>query len=594
MQPSGSQAVPNPPAEVIWVSGPVLRVSGGRALSMYEVVEVGEERLIGEVIELNEDLATIQVYEDTSGLKPGDPVAGQGAPLSVEIGPGLVGRIFDGMQRPLTVLAETTGAFISRGVAVTALDRERVWTFTPKLKQGDAVQGGEILGTVPETLAIEHRVLVPPHVKGELTEAAPQGEYTLNDVIARVRPEKGKEIPLYLWHRWPVRRVRPYRKRLLPAEPLITGQRVMDALFPLAKGGAAAIPGGFGTGKTITQHQLSKWCAADVIVYVGCGERGNEMTGILTELPNLTDPRTGHALMERTVLIANTSNMPVAAREASIYTGITLAEAFRDMGYHVALMADSTSRWAEALREISGRLEEMPAEEGFPAYLATRLAEFYERAGSVITLAGDTGSVSVIGAVSPPGGDFSEPVTQHTKRFVRCFWGLDKELAAARYFPAINPVESYSEYAEAMAPWWAKNVDPDWQKMREETLALLQEDHQLQRIVKLIGEEALPDPRRLTLEAARWLKEGFLQQSAFDARDMFCTPKKQMKMLHLILNTYQRAKEVLGRGVPFYKIREIDELGDLLRMKSLWTEKELEEFDRLAETLAARLEALVV
>jgi V/A-type H+-transporting ATPase subunit A len=580
--------------EVIWVSGPVLRVSGGRALSMYEVVEVGEERLIGEVIELNEDVATIQVYEDTSGVKPGDPVQGQGAPLSVEIGPGLVGRIFDGMQRPLTVLAEATGAFIGRGVSVTALDRERVWTFTPKLKEGDTVQGGEILGAVPETLAIEHRVLVPPHVKGELTELAPPGEYTLNDIIARVRPEKGGDIPLYLWHRWPVRRVRPYRERLLPAEPLITGQRVMDTLFPLAKGGAAAIPGGFGTGKTVTQHQLSKWCAADVIVYVGCGERGNEMTGILTELPNLYDPRTGHALMERTVLIANTSNMPVAAREASIYTGIALAEAFRDMGYDVALMADSTSRWAEALREISGRLEEMPAEEGFPAYLATRLAEFYERAGSVTTLAGDTGSVSVIGAVSPPGGDFSEPVTQHTKRFVRCFWGLDKELAAARSFPAINPADSYSEYAEAMAPWWAEHVDPDWQKMRAETLALLQEDHQLQRIVKLIGEEALPDPRRLTLEAARWLKEGFLQQSAFDEKDMFCTPKKQMKMLHLILNTYHRAKEVLGRGVPFYKIREIDELGELLRMKSLWTEEQLEEFDRLEEILTARLNALVI
>jgi len=581
-------------AKVLWISGPVLKASGGRRLSMYEVVEVGAERLVGEVIELNEEVATVQVYEDTSGVKPGDPIAGQGAPLSVEIGPGLVGRIFDGMQRPLTVLQEASGAFIRRGVTVTALDRERVWSFTPKFKAGETIQGGDILGTVSETLALEHRVLVPPQVRGELIEVAPQGEYTLNDIIARVRSKTGDDIPLYLWHRWPVRRVRPYRERLLPTEPLITGQRVMDALFPLAQGGTAAIPGGFGTGKTITQHQLSKWCAADLIVYVGCGERGNEMTGILTELPNLTDPRTGHALMERTVLIANTSNMPVAAREASIYTGIALAEAFRDMGYHVALMADSTSRWAEALREISGRLEEMPAEEGFPAYLATRLAEFYERAGSVTTLAGDSGSVSVIGAVSPPGGDFSEPVTQHTKRFVRCFWGLDKELAAARSFPAINPTDSYSEYVEAVAPWWAEHVDPNWQAMREETIAILQEDAQLQRIVKLIGEEALPDARRLTLEAARWLKEGFLQQSAFDEKDMFCPPAKQMKMLHLILNTYHQAKEVLTKGVPFYKIREIDELADLLRMKSLWTEEQLEEFDRLEETLASRLEALVL
>jgi V/A-type H+/Na+-transporting ATPase subunit A len=588
------QAKAAEPATVLWVSGPVLKASGGRRLSMYEVVEVGAERLVGEVIELNEEVATIQVYEDTSGVTPGDPVAGQGAPLSVEIGPGLVGNIFDGMQRPLTVLQEASGAFISRGVAVTSLDRDRVWTYTPKLKAGDPIQGGEILGTVPETLALEHRVLVPPNVQGKLIELATRGEYTLNDVIARVRPAQGDDIPLYLWHRWPVRRVRPYRERLLPAKPLITGQRVMDALFPLAQGGTAAIPGGFGTGKTITQHQLSKWCAADLIVYVGCGERGNEMTGILTELPNLTDPRTGHALMERTVLIANTSNMPVAAREASIYTGIALAEAFRDMGYQVALMADSTSRWAEALREISGRLEEMPAEEGFPAYLATRLAEFYERAGSVTTLAGGAGSVSVIGAVSPPGGDFSEPVTQHTKRFVRCFWGLDKELAAARSFPAINPTDSYSEYADAVAPWWAEHVDPEWPARREEAIALLQEDAQLQRIVKLIGEEALPDARRLTLEAARWLKEGFLQQSAFDEKDMFCAPAKQMKMLQVILHTYHQAQEVLTKGVPFYKIREIDELADLVRMKSRWTEKELEKFDHLQETLASSLEALVV
>jgi V/A-type H+-transporting ATPase subunit A len=585
--------MPDTQSEVIWVSGPVVKASGGGDLSMYEVVEVGEERLIGEVIELVGDAATIQVYEDTESIRPGDPVVGQGALLSVEIGPGLIGQIFDGIQRPLSVLQQVQGSFISRGLTVTPLDRERVWSFTPSLQVGAALQGGEVLGTVPETTALEHRVLAPPLVQGTLTYLAPPGDYTLNETIARVRTPQGKVVSLYLWHRWPVRRVRPYRQRLLPTEPLITGQRVVDTLFPLAKGGTAAIPGGFGTGKTITQQQLSKWCAADLIVYVGCGERGNEITGILAELPRLQDPRSGYALIERTLVIANTSNMPVAAREASIYTGITLAEAFRDMGYQVALMADSTSRWAEALREISGRLEEMPAEEGFPAYLATRLAEFYERAGSVVTLNGARASVSIIGAVSPPGGDFSEPVTTHTKRFVRCFWGLDKELAAARYFPAINTTDSYSEYAGAIAAWWAENIDPAWKEMRDETLALLQEDYQLQRIVKLLGEEALPDAKRLTLEAARWLKEGFLQQSAFDQRDMFCSPQKQMKMLHLILGAYRQARGVLAQGIPFYQIRAIPELTDLLQMKSRWGEDQLDRFEELANTLAARLEVLV-
>jgi V/A-type H+-transporting ATPase subunit A len=582
-----------PTSQVIWVSGPVIRASGGQNLSMYEMVEVGEEHLIGEVIALDGEVATLQVYEDTAGIRPGDQVAGQGAPLSVEIGPGLVGQIFDGIQRPLKFLQEQSGAFISRGLQVNALRRDRAWSFTPRLKKGDAVAGGEVLGTVPETPAMEHRVLVPPGVAGEITFLVSAGEYTLKEVVARVRGPRGRETELYLWHRWPVRKVRPYRQRLLPSEPLVTGLRVLDALFPLAKGGTAAIPGGFGTGKTITQHQLSKWCEADLIVYVGCGERGNEMTGILSELPALQDPRTGHALLERTILIANTSNMPVAAREASIYTGITLAEAFRDMGYAVALMADSTSRWAEALREISGRLEEMPAEEGFPAYLATRLAEFYERAGAVITRSGDKGSVSVIGAVSPPGGDFSEPVTQQTKRFVRTFWGLDKELAAARYFPAINPIDSYSEYADLVQAWWAENVDPQWLALRAETLKMLQEDHQLQRIVKIIGEEALPDAQRLTLEAARWLKEGFLQQSAFDPVDMFCLPAKQMRMLKLILEIYRNAREVLGKGVPFYRIREIQELPDLIRMKSTIRAEEPEKFDQLEQTLTAKLEALV-
>lgn len=579
--------------EVIWISGPVVKASGGSALSMYEVVEVGGEHLIGEVIELAGETATIQVYEDTSGLRPGEPVVGHGAPLSVEIGPGLVGQIFDGIQRPLTALQQAQGSFISRGLAVPPLDRERPWSFTPRLERGAVLQGGEILGTVPETPALEHRVLVPPLVRGTLIYRAPAGDYTLNDTIARVRTPQGKEVALYLWHRWPVRRVRPYRQRLLPTEPLLTGQRVIDTFFPLARGGTAAIPGGFGTGKTVTQQQLSKWCAADLILFVGCGERGNEITGILSELPRLQDPRSGHILIERTLVIANTSNMPVAAREASIYTGITLAEAFRDMGYQVALMADSTSRWAEALREISGRLEEMPAEEGFPSYLATRLAEFYERAGSVITLNGARASVSIIGAVSPPGGDFSEPVTTHTKRFVRCFWGLDKELAAARYFPAINTADSYSEYAEGIAAWWAENVDPAWKEMRAEALALLQEDFQLQRIVKLLGEEALPDAQRLTLEAARWLKQGFLQQSAYDPLDMFCSPQRQMKMLHLIMDVYRQARRVLDQGIPFYRIRGLEELADLLKMKSLWGEDQLDRFEELARNLSARLEALI-
>jgi V/A-type H+-transporting ATPase subunit A len=561
---------------------------------MYEVVEVGEARLIGEVIALSGAEATIQVYEDTGSVRPGDKVLGTGAPLSVEIGPGLVGQIFDGIARPLTLLRQATGPYISRGFSLPPLDRERVWSFRPLLKVGDAVSGGEILGTVPETPALEHRVLVPPQAKGEVIWIAPPGEYTLREAVARLKDARGREQELFLWHRWPVRKVRPYQQRLLPTEPLITGQRVLDALFPLAKGGTAAIPGGFGTGKTITQHQLSKWCEADLIVYVGCGERGNEMTGILTELPALQDPRTGHALLTRTVLIANTSNMPVAAREASIYTGITLAEAFRDMGYQVALMADSTSRWAEALREISGRLEEMPAEEGFPAYLATRLAEFYERAGCVITLGGDKGSVAVIGAVSPPGGDFSEPVTQQTKRFVRTFWGLDKELAAARSFPAINPIDSYSEYAEMVESWWAEHIDPACSRMRAEALRLLQEDYQLQRIVKIIGEEALPDGQRLTLEAARWLKEGFLQQSAYDPRDMYCSPARQMKMLRLILDTHRQAREVLGRGVPFYRVQELAGLTEFIRMKSDIGEDEMARFDELGQTLTARLEGLVV
>jgi V/A-type H+-transporting ATPase subunit A len=442
---------------VTWINGPVIRARGSRHVSMLELVEVGEEHLVGEVIGLEGDTLTIQVYEETSGMHPGAPVFGTGLPLSVELGPGLLRSIFDGIQRPLPVIEMRIGSFINRGVHLTPLYRKEHWSFTPKIEVGRMVTGGEILGTVPETPSLEHRVMVPPDVSGKLTWVAPAMKYTIVDTIARVQTADG-EKELSMLQRWPVRRLRPYRGRLEHNIPLITGQRVLDTFFPLAKGGAAAIPGGFGAGKTVTQHSIAKWADAEVIVYIGCGERGNEMTEVLQEFPHLIDPRSGHPMMERTVLIANTSNMPVAAREASIYTGITIAEYYRDMGYHVALMADSTSRWAEALREVSGRLEEMPAEEGYPAYLGARLAEFYERAGYVETLNGDQGSVSVIGAVSPPGGDFSEPVTQHTKRFIRCFWALDKALASARHFPSINWLDSYSEYLKDVADWWQQKV----------------------------------------------------------------------------------------------------------------------------------------
>ncbi|MBC7262542.1 MAG: V-type ATP synthase subunit A, partial [Chloroflexi bacterium] len=500
---------------VIWINGPVVRARGSRQVSMLEVVEVGDDHLVGEVIGLEGDVLTIQVYEETSGMRPGAPVYGTGMPLSVELGPGLAHSIFDGIQRPLPVLEARSGSFIGRGVHVTPLYRKARWQFTPQVKVGEHVTGGMILGVVPETAALEHRVMVPPYWEGTLVWVAPAGEYTIDEPIARLRTDS-VERELTMLQRWPVRRARPYRRRLTPREPLLTGQRVFDTFFPLAKGGAAAIPGGFGAGKTVAQHQIAKWADAQVVVYIGCGERGNEMTEVLQEFPQLVDPRSGRPLMDRTVLIANTSNMPVAAREASIYTGITIAEYYRDMGYHVALMADSTSRWAEALREISGRLEEMPAEEGYPAYLAARLAEFYERAGYVETLSGEKGSISLIGAVSPPGGDFSEPVTQHTKRFIRCFWALDKALASARHFPAVNWLESYSEYLSDIADWWREQVGQDWQSMRTQAMAILNEESRLERIVKLVGPDALPDEQRLILETAHLLREGFLQQSALD------------------------------------------------------------------------------
>ena len=493
---------------VTWINGPVIRARGSRNVSMLELVEVGEERLVGEVIGLRGDIITAQVYEETSGMRPGAPVFGTGLPLSVELGPGLLTSIFDGVQRPLPVIEQRMGSFIGRGARLTPLYRKAHWKFKPVCKSGDTVGAGVIIGVVQETEALEHRIMIPPGMSGTLSWVASEGEYTIEDTIARVRSDH-TEREVTMLQRWPVRQPRPYRRRLGQSIPLITGQRVLDSFFPVAKGGAAGIPGPFGSGKTVTQHSIAKWADAHVIVYIGCGERGNEMTEVLQEFPHLTDPRSGRPLMERTVLIANTSNMPVAAREASIYTGITIAEYYRDMGYDVALMADSTSRWAEALREVSGRLEEMPAEEGYPAYLAGRLAEFYERAGNVETLNGNHGSVSVVGAVSPPGGDFSEPVTQHTKRYIRCFWALDKSLASARHFPSINWLDSYSEYLEDVAGWWRKEVGRDWLKMRNQCMEILSEEDRLGQIVKLVGPDALPDEQRLILETARLLREGF-------------------------------------------------------------------------------------
>jgi V/A-type H+-transporting ATPase subunit A len=577
---------------ITWISGPVVRARGSRQVSMLDLVEVGEDHLVGEVIGLNDETITIQVYEETSGMRPGAPVYTTGLPLSVELGPGLLRGIFDGVQRPLSVIETRSGTFIRRGVHLPPLSREDRWSFTPTVKAGDKVSGGMILGTVPETAVLEHRVMVPPNLQGTLTWVAPEKKYTIEEPIARLRMEDGSEQELTLMQRWPVRRPRPYVSRGGKAEPLITGQRVLDTFFPLAKGGAAAIPGGFGSGKTVTQHSIAKWADAQVIVYIGCGERGNEMTEVLQEFPHLVDPRSNRPLMERTVLIANTSNMPVAAREASIYTGITIAEYYRDMGYHVALMADSTSRWAEALREISGRLEELPAEEGYPAYLAARLAEFYERAGYVETQNGSYGSVSVIGAVSPPGGDFSEPVTQHTKRFIRTFWALDKALASARHYPSVNWLDSYSEYMEDVADWWRQETNQDWYDLRSQAMEILSEESRLSQIVKLVGPDTLPDEQRLTLETARLLREGFLQQSSFDQIDMFSTVQKQIRMLSLILYFHQWAHRIVKLGAPISVIHELPVIGTLIRMKTLVTNEDINKLDDVKKEIDEQMQKL--
>jgi V/A-type H+-transporting ATPase subunit A len=580
-----------PVGMVTWINGPVVRAHGSRQISMLELLEVGEDHLVGEVIGLEGDTITIQVYEETSGMRPGAPIYSTGLPLSVELGPGLLRSIFDGVQRPLPVMEQHSGAFIGRGLNLTPLDRQIRWHFTPRLQAGNTVSSGIVLGIVPETAAVEHRVMVPPDLVGELVWVAPEGEYTIEDPIARMGTAHG-ELPVTMVQRWPVRRPRPYRSRREHTEPLITGQRVLDTFFPLAKGGAAVIPGGFGAGKTMTQHSIAKWSDAQVVIYIGCGERGNEMTEVLQEFPELIDPRSNRPLMERTVLIANTSNMPVAAREASIYTGITIAEYYRDMGYHVALMADSTSRWAEALREISGRLEEMPAEEGYPAYLAARLAEFYERAGSVETLNGQTGSVSVIGAVSPPGGDFSEPVTQHTKRFIRCFWALDKALASARHFPSVNWLESYSEYLGDVADWWRDQVGEDWYAMRVQAMDILNEESRLLQIVKLVGPDALPDDERLTLETARLLREGFLQQNALDDVDAYSTIQKQIRLLGLILHFHKRAQGIVKAGALIAVIHDLPVVNTLVRMKALVTNDNLSRLDDIWHDIDEQMDQL--
>ncbi|HKG52750.1 MAG TPA: V-type ATP synthase subunit A [Anaerolineales bacterium] len=576
---------------ITWISGPVVRARGSRHIGMLELVEVGEEHLVGEVIGLDGDTITAQVYEETSGMQTGAPIFGTGLPLSVELGPGLIQSIYDGVQRPLPLIEDATGSFITRGARFDPISREKRWKYTSKVKVGDEVKGGTILGIAMETETFEHRVMVHPDDAGTITWVAADGEYTVTEPIAKLKSGK-QEKELMMLQRWPVRRARPFVRRLGHHIPLITGQRILDTFFPVAKGGAAGIPGPFGSGKTVTQHSIAKWADAQVIVYIGCGERGNEMTEVLQEFPHLVDPRTDRPLMERTVLIANTSNMPVAAREASIYTGITIAEYYRDMGYSVALMADSTSRWAEALREVSGRLEEMPAEEGYPAYLAGRLAEFYERAGSVDNLNGSQGSVCIVGAVSPPGGDFSEPVTQHTKRFIRCFWALDKSLASARHFPAINWLDSYSEYLEDVADWWREKVGKDWFAMRNRAMELLSEENRLSQIVKLVGPDALPYAERMVLETARLIREGILQQNATDPVDAYSSVEKQIRMLELVLYFHERGMSIIKRGAPISMIHDLPAVDMLIRMKSNVPNEELNKFDDIQKAIDEQMSQL--
>ena len=577
--------------KVIKVSGPLVVAEGMEDANVYDVVEVSDNKLIGEIIEMRGDKASIQVYEETTGIGPGDVVVSTGSPLSIELGPGMIEQMFDGIQRPLEALQAKAGDFLLRGVSVLPLNREKKWDFVPTVNVGDEVSEGNVIGTVQETSVVSHKIMVPPSVSGKIVEIN-SGEHTVDEIICKIETENGiKELNMI--QKWPVRRGRPYSRKLDPVRPLVTGQRIIDTFFPVAKGGAAAIPGPFGSGKTVVQHQLAKWADAEIVVYVGCGERGNEMTDVLMEFPEIIDPKTGESLMKRTVLIANTSNMPVAAREASIYTGITIGEYFRDMGYSVALMADSTSRWAEALREMSGRLEEMPGDEGYPAYLASRVADFYERAGFVKCLGEDReGALTVIGAVSPPGGDISEPVSQATLRIVKVFWGLDYALSYRRHFPAINWLNSYSLYQDKMDKFMDESIDRKFSAHRIQSMALLQEESNLQEVVRLVGRDSLSETDQLKLEVAKSLREDFLQQNAFHEVDTYCSLPKQFKMLNLILGFYDEAKKALDAGVYLDEILKIESREGITRSKNI-SENELEKFDELFETVKADIEKLI-
>lgn len=575
------------------INGPVVKTACTKDFSMLEMVLVGERRLIGEVIGITDELTTIQVYEETAGLKVGEPVIGTGAPVCANLGPGIISNIFDGIERPLRDMTKLTGAFVTEGSGLFSLDTEREFDVAMTVKVGDKLKGGDVYCTAPETPLITHKCMIPPDMSGEVVYAARNGKYKVNDIVLKLKLENGDIKELSLVQKWPIKKPRPIKKHLRATVPLITGQRVIDTIIPIAKGGTAAIPGGFGTGKTMTQHQLAKWCDADIIVYIGCGERGNEMTQVLEEFAELTDPKSGRPLTDRTVLIANTSNMPVAAREASIYTGITLAEYYRDMGYHIAIMADSTSRWAEALREISGRLEEMPAEEGFPAYLPSRLAEFYERAGYVETLNGKEGSVTIIGAVSPQGSDFSEPVTQNTKRFVRCFWALDKALAYARHYPAIDWNSSYSEYAEELADYF-NSVSPDFMELRHELSYILSEENKLMEIVKLIGADVLPDDQKLTIETARIVRVGFLQQNAYHKDDTYVPLEKQRLMMKVIVDLYKKALSAIRAGVPLSDIKALGLFDKAVKMKYDIPNDKLSMFDEYFKEIEEKIDALSI
>ncbi|MDR1629049.1 MAG: V-type ATP synthase subunit A [Oscillospiraceae bacterium] len=578
---------------VFSINGPVIKVKDTKDFAMMEMVYVGNKNLIGEVISISSDYTTIQVYESTTGLHPGEPVTGTGSPLCATLGPGILENIFDGIERPLQKIKALSGIYIEEGCNIPSLDEARLWDVSIPVRKGDILDGGMTYATCPETSLIEHRCIVPSDINGEIIFVAENGKYTIKDTLVTVKDANGAVHTLTLAQKWPIRQSRPIRERLPISMPLITGQRIIDTMFPIAKGGTAAIPGGFGTGKTMTQHQLAKWCDADIIVYVGCGERGNEMTQVLDEFSSLIDPKSGASLTARTVLIANTSNMPVAAREASIYTGITLAEYYRDMGYHVAIMADSTSRWAEALREISGRLEEMPAEEGFPAYLPSRISQFYERAGYVTTLSGKDGSVSIIGAVSPQGADFSEPVTQNTKRFVRCFWALDKSLAYARHYPAINWTTSYSEYIDDLSAWYETNVDKSFLPHRQAIANILHEENKLMEIVKLIGSDVLPDDQKLVIETAKLVRVGFLQQNAFHKDDTFVPMEKQLKMMGIILYLYNKLKDALAHGAIFSDIARTDLFETIIKMKYDIPNDNLALFDRYYKQVDEAIEKLI-